>query len=392
MKNKWEEQTMRINKITGILSLTDPSTRDMHPLTTRRPVAALPFAGRYRAIDFHLSNFSHAEMDSVAIFIGGSGRSIYDHIRSGAVWNLESNLSGGIFTYSQTYMKQQMSDQNFDENNYYENQREFLMKSHAEYVVVGAGKIVASIDFADVRDFHMKNTGDITIVYKNLPANEVQGHPYEKVLRLDGDRDVLELVSSHDYEYKDELVPMSLNFYMLSVTKLLELIDRANKEGIRMDIDRLITYYSQFYQVDAYEHEGPIANLDSIKSYYNANMALLDKQYYDEVFRGPRRIITKVKNEAPTYYCEEANVKRSLLATGCYISGTVENSLIFRKVKVAAKAEIRNSIVMQGAEIGEGAILEYCILDKNVTIEPGAIVKGSEDNIIVIEKNKTIHA
>ena len=383
---------MRMNKITGILSLTDPSTRDMQPLTTRRPVAALPFASRYRAIDFHLSNFSHADMDSAAIFIGGSGRSIYDHIRSGAVWNLESSLSGGIFTYSQTYMKQHMDDNNFDENYFYDNEREFLTKSRAEFVVVGGGKIIGTFDFSAVRDFHMAHDGDITIVYKNLPSDQVNGHIHEKVLRLDSNQDVLELVSSTDYDYASDTVPMSLNFYMLDVSKLLEIIDRATKEGVRMDIDRLVAYYSKFYQVDAYEYTGPMANFDSIKSYYESNMALLDKAVYDEIFHGDRRIITKAKNEAPTYYCEEAKVSRSLLATGGYISGTIENSLIFRKVKVGKNAEIRDSIIMQGAKIGEGAILEYCILDKNVTVEPGVVLKGSKDNLIVIEKNKTVTA
>ncbi|WP_373792510.1 glucose-1-phosphate adenylyltransferase subunit GlgD [Jeotgalibaca porci] len=383
---------MRMNKITGILSLTDPSTRDMQPLTTRRPVAALPFASRYRAIDFHLSNFSHAEMDSAAIFIGGSGRSIYDHIRSGAVWNLESTLSGGIFTYSQTYMKQHTDDPHFGENHFYENQREFLTKSRAEYVIVGGGKIIGTFDFLAMCDFHMQHDGDITVLYKNMPVDEVKGHDYEKVLQFDSNRDVLEMRPSSDCDFTGETAPMSLNFYMMNVSKLIEIIDRATKEGIRMDIDRLVAYYSKFYQVDAYEHTGPIVNFDSIKSYYEANMSLLNKDFYDAVFHGERNIITKVKNEAPTYYCSDAKVKRSLLATGGYISGTIENSLIFRKVNVGKDAEIRDSIIMQGSKIGEGAILEYCILDKNVTIEPGVILKGSIDNLIVIEKNKTVTA
>lgn len=383
---------MRMNKITGILSLTDPSTRDMQPLTTRRPVAALPFASRYRAIDFHLSNFSHADMDSAAIFIGGSGRSIYDHIRSGAVWNLESTLSGGIFTYSQTYMKQQSDDPHFDENHFYENQREFLVKSRAEYVIVGGGKIIGTFDFLAMRDFHMEHDGDITLLYKNMPVDEVKGHDYEKVVQFDSNGDVLEIRPSSDCDFTGDTAPMSLNFYMMNVSKLIEIIDRATKEGIRMDIDRLVAYYSKFYQVDAYEHTGPIANFDSIKSYYEANMSLLNKDFYDAVFHGERKIITKVKNEAPTYYCSAAKVNRSLLATGGYISGTIENSLVFRKVNVGKDAEIRDSIIMQGAKIGEGAILEYCILDKNVTIEPGVVLKGSKDNLIVIEKNKTIRA
>lgn len=383
---------MRMNKICAILSLTEPSTRDMQPLTTMRPVAALPMASRYRAIDFHLSNFSHAEMDSVAIFIGGSGRSIYDHIRSGAVWNLESDLAGGIFTYSQTYMKQFMGERNNEENDFYNDQKEFLIKSKSEYVVVSAGKIITSLDFQDVLKFHLKNSGDITLTYKMVPKQEVQGHQYERVVRLDQDKDVLELVPSQDYDYQDDTVALNLNTYLLSVDKMLEIIGRAEKESIHMDIDRLVTYYSQFYQVDAYEYTGTMVNLDSIQAYYEANMSLLNKDYYDKVFHGERRVITKVKNEAPTYYSCDANVKNTILATGGFISGEIENSLIFRKVSVDKGAVIRDSIVMQGSKVGKDAILEYCILDKNVTIEPGVVLKGSKDNLIIIEKNKTVRA
>lgn len=383
---------MRMNKICAILSLTEPSTRDMQPLTTMRPVAALPLASRYRAIDFHLSNFSHAEMDSVAIFIGGSGRSIYDHIRSGAVWNLESDLAGGIFTYSQTYMKQFMGERNNEENDFYNDQKEFLIKSKSEYVVISAGKIITSLDFKDVLKFHLNNSGDITLTYKMVPNDQVQGHPYERVVRLDQDKDVLELVPSQDYDYQNETVALNLNTYLLSVNKMLEMIERAEKEGIHMDIDRLVTYYSQFYQVDAYEYTETMVNLDSIQAYYKANMSLLNKDYYDQVFNGERRVITKVKNEAPTYYSCDANVKNTILATGGFISGEVENSLIFRKVLVDQGAVIRDSIVMQGSKIGKDAILEYCILDKNVTIEPGVVLKGSKDNLIIIEKNKTVKA
>lgn len=381
---------MRMNSMCAIMSLTDSSSKDLYPLTRLRPVAALPVAGRYRAIDFQLSSISHAGIDSVGIFIGGSGRSIYDHIRSGSAWGLESKLRGGIFTFSQTYLKQVMGDESFDENNFYVNHKEFLKKSLAKYVVVSGGKIVAKVDLQDVLDFHLANDGDVTLIYKNVPVEKVKNHPYEKVAVLEQDNKLQRLISSLDWNYPDEMVAHSLNMYLLPVKTLLDIIERADKEGIRMDIDRLVGYYLQFFNVNAYEYTGPMENLDSIEAYYRANMNLLDKEHYDEVFHQGQQIITKAKSEAPTYYYESAQVRRSLFATGCTISGVVENSLVFRKVLVAEKAEIRDSIIMQGCKIGEGAVLEYCILDKNVTVEPGVVLKGTKDQLVVVEKNKTV--
>ncbi|UJF16527.1 hypothetical protein LZ578_05345 [Jeotgalibaca sp. MA1X17-3] len=132
---------MRMNSMCAIINMTEASTQKLFPLTWMRPISALPFASRYRMVDFSLSSISHAGMDSVAIFIGGTGRSVYDHIRRGAEWNLASRLRGGIFTYSQTYMKQFMIEQTYGQDDFYSNHKEFLQKSKAEYVVVMGGAL-----------------------------------------------------------------------------------------------------------------------------------------------------------------------------------------------------------------------------------------------------------
>ena len=119
---------------------------------------------------------------------------------------------------------------------------------------------------------------------------------------------------------------------------------------------------------------------------------MLDKDHFDKVFHNEHKVITKGKNEAPTYYSKNANVKKSLFASGAFIDGTVENSLIFRKVKIEKDAVVKDSIIMQGAKIGAGAVLEYCILDKDVTVEPGAVVKGTKDKLVIIEKNEVVPA
>lgn len=381
---------MRMNSMCAIINMTEASTQKLFPLTWMRPISALPFASRYRMVDFSLSSISHAGIDSVAIFIGGTGRSIYDHIRRGAEWNLDSRLRGGIFTYSQTYMKQFMLEQSYGQDDYYSNHKEFLQKSRAEYVVVMGGRFVANVNYEKILKDHLEDPGDITIIYKNIETNKIKKHPDEKVLRMDEKNNLLESYSVKDYIYDEPTLPISMNIYFLSVNKMLEIIGRSEEQGLRLDADRLIAHYLKDYDVNPREYTGHLALVDSIDSYYEANMELLDKGTFNKLFSSKRPVMTKIKNEIPTYYSEKAKVKGSLFATGCVIEGTIDHSLIFRKVKVAEDAVIKNSIIMQGCKIGKGAVLEYCILDKNVVVEPGVELIGTRENLIVLQKNKVV--
>lgn len=377
-----------MNRICAILNLTEDETA-LKPLTRIRPIASLPFASRYRLIDFNLSSISHAEIQSVGMFIAGSGRSIYDHIRSGSVWNLESGLTGGIFTYSQQMLKA-VQERNGDALDFYMNHKEFIDRSQAEYVVIMGSKIVANIDIKAVMQHHLAKDGDVTVLYKSVPRAFLENRPHEKVLQIDRDEYLLHLVDAKDASSELDRFAMSMNMYFMRADKMLELIQRAELEGLNLDADKLIEHYLPEYQVNTYEYTGYLANIDSIPAYFNANMEMLEKNKFSALFHGSQNVITKVKNGAPTYYSKAAHVKNAQFATGCVIEGTVEDSLIHRKVNIAKDAEVRNSIIMQGAKIGEGAVLEYCILDKNVTIGPGVTLKGTKDNLVVIEKNKTI--
>ena len=379
---------MKMNSICAILNLTEDE-KALKPLTQARPIASLPFANRYRLIDFNLSSISHAEINSVGIFIAGSGRSIYDHIRSGSVWNLESGLTGGIFTYSQQLLKA-IQEHNGDDMDYYMNHKEFIARSKGEYVIVMGSKILANVDIKAIMQHHLAKDGALTVVYKTVPRSFLENRPDEKVLKIDRDDNLVRLTDAKDAPEDLERLAMSMNMYFMRADKMLELIQRAEAEDVQLDSGKLIEHYMPEYQINTYEYTGYMANIDSIPAYFNANMEMLEKNKFSSLFHGSQNIITKVKNGAPTYYSKEAHVKNAQFATGCFVEGTVEDSLIFRKVNIAKGAEVRKSIIMQGAEIGEGAILEYCILDKNVTIGPGVTLKGTKDNIVVIEKNKTL--
>ncbi|WP_321433215.1 glucose-1-phosphate adenylyltransferase subunit GlgD [Trichococcus flocculiformis] len=379
---------MKMNSICAILNLTEDETA-LYPLTRVRPIASLPFASRYRLVDFNLSSISHAEIKSVGMFIAGSGRSIYDHIRSGSIWDLESGLAGGIFTYSQQLLKA-IQEQNGDAPDFYMNHKEFITRSKGEYVIVMGSKILANVDIKAIMQHHLAKEGDITVVYKSLPKGALENRPHEKVLRIDRDEYLLHLTDVQDAPSDLERFAMSMNMYFMRADKMLELIQRAELENVQLDSDKLIEHYLPDYQVNTYEYTGYMANIDSIDAYFSANMEMLEKNKFSALFHGSQHVITKVKNGAPTYYAKGAHVKNAQFATGCVIEGTVEDSSVFRKVTIAKDAEVRNSIIMQGSQIGEGAILEYCILDKNVTVGPGVTLKGTKDNLVVIEKNKTL--
>lgn len=379
---------MKMNSICAILNLTEDETA-LYPLTRVRPIASLPFASRYRLVDFNLSSISHAEIKSVGMFIAGSGRSIYDHIRSGSIWDLESGLAGGIFTYSQQLLKA-IQEQNGDAPDFYMNHKEFITRSKGEYVIVMGSKILANVDIKAIMQHHLAKDGALTVVYKTVPRSFLENRPDEKVLKIDRDEYLVRLTDAKDAPEDLERLAMSMNMYFMRADKMLELIQRAEAEDVQLDSGKLIEHYMPEYQINTYEYTGYMANIDSIPAYFNANMEMLEKNKFSSLFHGSQNVITKVKNGAPTYYSKEAHVKNAQFATGCFVEGTVEDSLIFRKVNIAKGAEVRKSIIMQGAEIGEGAILEYCILDKNVTIGPGVTLKGTKDNIVVIEKNKTL--
>ncbi|UJF16528.1 glucose-1-phosphate adenylyltransferase subunit GlgD [Jeotgalibaca sp. MA1X17-3] len=246
------------------------------------------------------------------------------------------------------------------------------------------------MDYKRVLNQHLEAPGDITVVYKNIETNKIKKHPEERILRMDQNGKLLESYPVKDYVYDEPTLPVSMNIYFLSVRKMLEIIARSEEEGLRLDADRLVSHYLKDYDVNPREYPSYLALVDSIESYYEANMELLDKEVFNELFNTRLPIMTKVKNEAPTYYSKTAKVTGSLFATGCVIEGTVDHSLIFRKVKVAEDAVVKNSIIMQGSKIGKGAVLEYCILDKNVVVQPGVELKGTPDNLIVLQKNKEV--
>ncbi len=371
----------------------DESERQLMPLTKRRAVAALPFGSRYRLIDFPLSSLYSAEVTSVALFVRGSARALLDHVRSGYPWGMESTVGGGLFVHSGAEIKEALEKLEPGEiSSYYQDQIDFVQHSKKGYVVVMGSKMLCNVDIKGVLRSHIENKADITVVYKNVSRGFCLPDSIDNFLSFEGEGEskITNLLPANEFPKEETKMAIGMGIAIMSNDKFIELTTEAATNRIKGDINVLISHSLKKNNVHGYEYTGYLKNIENISSYYEANMDLLDEDNYNALFYRSQPVITKVKNGAPTYYSKEADVSNSQFASDCVIDGTVEDSIVFRKVTLKKTAIVRHSLIMQGCKIAEGAELDYVILDKGVKIGPGVKLTGTKENPLVIEKDSEI--
>lgn len=373
----------RNNQLCAILNLYK-NFDELKPLSRNRPVASLPFACRYRVVDFMLSSVSHAEISSVAMFINSSGRSLYDHIRGAREWNLNTTITGGIFTFSQQDWKKSYYIDTAQTGDFYEDHHLFLDRSRSEYVAVMSGEIVMNVDLSEVMRIHNNTDADVTMVYSSRTQSD--GYVPSQYLVID-DKDMV-VAWEDDFEFGKKM-NINMETCIMKVSTLKEILKRANEDHFYEEIGKVIREYLSHgeFRVKAYEYTGYFAIIDSVDTYYKHNMDMLDINKYNALFHSSKHIITRSKSGIPTFYADNSDVNNSLFASGCMLYGDVKNSLMFRNAIVLEDSSVKNTIVLPGVHIGKGAVVEYAILDKGVIIDDGVTVKGSPEAILVIPKN-----
>lgn len=343
-------------------------------LTEQRSLASVPFAGRYRLIDFTLSNFTHAGIKQVAVFTNGKFRSIMDHLGSGKEWDLDRH-NGGLFMLPPIHPDQKSKG---DIPAFYD-YLEMFRRSPAEVIVLSPGYHVGKIDYQDAIRQHENSQADITVLYKHYDGDSIRKPIYHKCrLREDGSLADIEM-----YSVPRSGDPICLETYILKKSLFIEMIELCYqnnehdflKYGIKANLDQL--------HVQGYSFQGHMPFIHSMESYYESNMAFLNPDVIRSYFYEQWNIFTKVKHEAPVKYSATSNVSNSFIANGCEIEGTVENSVLFRGVAVKKGAIVRNSIIMQKGAIEEGAYVENIIADKHAKIsENKALVGEVEPKVI----------
>lgn len=371
---------MRASAVAGIIFAN--SHDDLLPsLTQRRSMASVPFGGRYRLIDFALSNMVNAGISNVGVITKEKYHSLMDHLGSGLFWDLDRK-SGGLrilppYSVSGTrryhgYIEALMGAMGFIE------------RSGADYLVISEADLVANIDLSAALDYHVDKNADVTIIYRNGISPE--GFSYTSALELSEDGRVSKIF----FPETKENVSHSLGIMIFSVPKLIKLITAAynadytsiSRDILAKKVDTLLIY--------GFCHDGFSAVMDSEKTFFDANMQLLDSSVRNDLFFRERPIFTKTRDDMPTRYGTKSNVSNSFIADGCIIDGTVKNSILFRGVKVSKGAVIENSIVMQGTNVGENATLEYVITDKNSEVDDNMTVKGTKEKVFIISKKQIL--
>ena len=367
--------------VMGIIFTNDAT---MGELTHKRTMASLPFGGRYRQVDWALSNLACAGVRHVGIISRHSYQSLMNHIGDGEEWGLELEEGGLEFLtpYAQTAVGT------------YRGKLESLMNAmdflefgeEDELVVMIDSAVLSNIDLTAVLNAHVASGKDITVVTKAGACNG------EKKIDLaikvvDGEiKDMaVNYVAGPEYAASMDIFVLSKKFLIGSVKYLIA------RDKFHMDRDLVMGGWQHGQtSVNVYAFEGTAMFNESVEEYFANSMALIEKDIRADIFGGAHPVYTKVRDRVPTYYGEGCEVEDSLIADGCMIEGEVEDSILFREVTVAKGAEVENCLIFNDAVIGEGAELKYAILDKNVTVTPGAKLIGTKNSPIIVKRGETV--
>lgn len=353
-------------------------------LTNQRTVASLPFGGRYRQIDFVLSNLSNSGIYNIGVITKYNYRSLMDHLGSCSDWDLNRKNEGVVFLPP------------FASGNtgIYKGKLEalysavhFINNPNYDYVVVCDSTVLCNIDFRPAIKQHVESGCDVTILTTTEKDKTKKKHPL--IVKANKRGRVTDMMID-TYARTDTQIGMGM--FIISRQKLVDAIEESYTKGLaHLERDYLQKKFNEnALKLDVYPFSGVVLRNEDIRSYFANNMALLQENVRKGLFNNEYPIYTKVRDEIPTYYGEGSLVSDCLIADGCAMYGTAKDSIIFRDVTIAKGAEVRASIVMQGARIGKNAKLECVILDKNVTVTDGATLIGTPEHPVIVKKGEVV--
>lgn len=358
-------------------------------LVTERLMASIPFASRYRLVDFMLSSMVNCGIDNISLIVKRNYHSLMDHLGAGREWDL-TRKNGGLNIIPPFAQKTV---------NIYNGRVEaiasildYLNRQKEKYVIMADTNVAVNFDFSAFLQKHIDSGADITIAYtkEEIPKAFIDIDMTKKDLYYTLDLDENDKVQKIIVNNKDKGEQnMSMNIYVMERKLLLDQIREAYVNGLTYFERDIVSPQLDKLDVRAYQHTGYYARILDIKSYFAENMKLLKEENVNALF-SPSTIYTKIRDDNPTRYATGSHAKNAMVADGCVIEGEVENSVLFRGVKVGKGAKVRNCVLMQDTVIETGATVEYTITDKNVTVSSYKELKGTESFPVFVEKRKTV--
>ena len=373
---------------TGIIfsNLHDMSIAD---LTRRRTMASVPFGCRYRLVDFALSNMVNAGISDISVVTHNNYRSLMDHLGSGKDWDL-ARRSGGL-----KILPPFISTYQGEGNALYDTRLEalkniqgFIADLTTDTVVISDCDAICNIDLKRVIEYHTAQNAAATCVIAKKTLTE-ENCQYYRVVTSDNENNIID-VATHPKNLTGEH-DVLINIWVFDRSYLQSVVADASAHGYKSFTTDVVLRNLDKFTYKTYRFDGYYASIESMAGYFAVNMELLDTKTREALFKvKDRPIYTKVRNSAPAKYVDGATVKNSMIADGCIIEGTVENSILFRGVHVGKGAVVKNSILFQDTQVLTGASINCVIADKNVVIRDGVTLSGHPSMPFYIEKYKMI--
>ena len=379
-----------VNSNIDALGIIFPNSYDdlVPELVADRLMASIPFAGRYRMIDFILSCMVNCGIDNVSVIVRKNYHSLLDHLGAGREWDL-TRKNGGLNIvppFAEKTVK------------VYNGRVEalasilgFLKSQKEKYVIMADANVAASFDFGAFLEQHIESGADVTVAYteEELPESfkntEINSKSLYYTLDLDGQRVTNIKINSKASGVQN----FSMNIYAIERETLIDQISQAFVRGYVYYERDILSPHLVTLNVQGFKFEGYSARISDMKSYFDENMKLLDENNLDALF-DKGQIYTKIRDDNPTRYKTGSRVKNVMAADGCVIEGDVENCILFRGVKIKSGAKVRNCVLMQDTVVESGADIDYVITDKNVVISENQKLQGTDSFQVFVEKGKRV--
>ena len=363
------------------LVLAGGSSNKMRELTRKRAAAAMPIAGSYRAIDFVLSNMSNSGVSKVAVLTQYNARSLNEHLNSAKWWDF-GRKQGGLYVFTPVITADNGYWYRGTADAIYQN-LDFLKRCHEPYVIITSGDAVYKMDYEKVLEYHTEKRADITVVCKELLAGEDARR--FGIVKTDEDMRIT------DFEEKPMVATsntISTGIYVIRRRLLIDLIEQCVEDERYDFVSDILIRYKNLKKIYAYKLEDYWSNIATVDAYYKTNMDFLNADTRKYFFKDYPEIYSKVSDLPPAKYNPGAVVKNSLVASGSIVNGTVENSILFKKVFVGNNCVIKNSIILNDVYLGDNTYIENCIVESRGTIRANTRHVGEDKVKVVVEKNE----
>ncbi len=375
---------------TSALGIIFPNSYDalVPELVSMRLMASIPFASRYRIIDFILSGMTNSGIGNISVIVNKNYHSLMDHLGSGREWDLVRK-NGGLHIFPPFAEKE--AKPYVGRASALANILDFLRDAKEKYIIMSDTNMVVNFDFHAMLQTHIENEADMTLAYceQPIPCGFINAKNDGRSFYYTFDMEEDQIKKIYINSKEDGIKNLSMNIFIINRELLVEMVDNALVRGQEFFMRDVLIPQINKLNVKGYKYTGYVGFISDMKSYFDENMKLLDDYNLDSLFSGSP-VYTKIRGDHPTQYVNGSRAQNVMVASGCIIEGDVENSVIFRGVKVAKGATVKNCILMQDTVVEAGANIEYLITDKDVTISAGKEMKGTDTFPVYIGKGQTV--